>query len=329
MKKHYKQLSGEERDKIALLRAKGFKIREIARRLKRNPSTLSRELKRNKSPTYDVYLAHRAQQRAAQRKYISVQRERIRDKRIQRYIMKKLKLRWSPELISNTVPGIIPGASISPEAVYQFVYDSPLGKQYNLKHYLVRAHRLRKARGYSRKHTKSHIPQRVSIDKRPKQIAKRTQPGHWESDAIVSRKSKAAIAVMLERKSRKVKLAKLPAKTSRHFKNALTRRLSHYPEHMRKTITYDNGSENVQHMNINKVLGTQSYFCNPFHSWEKGSVENVIGLVRIFLPKSTDFATITKERLQRIENLINERPRKCLGYKTPNEDFASSVALHC
>lgn len=122
MKKQYKQLSGEERDEIALLRAKGFKIREIARRLKRNPSTLSRELKRNKSPTYDVYLAYRAHQRAVQSKHISVQRERIRDKRIQHYIMKKLKLRWSPELISNTVPGIIPGASISPEAVYQFIY---------------------------------------------------------------------------------------------------------------------------------------------------------------------------------------------------------------
>jgi len=146
----------------------------------------------------------------------------------------------------------------------------PLGKQYNLKHYLVRAHRLRKACGYSRKHAKSHIPQRV-------------QPGHWESDAIVSRKSKAAIAVMLERKSRKVRLAKLPAKTSRHFKNALTRRLSRYPKHMRKTITYDNGSENVQHMDINNVLGTQSYFCNPFHSWEKGSVENVIGLLHSHL----------------------------------------------
>ena len=134
---------------------------------------------------------------------------------------------------------------------------------------------------------------------------------------------------MLERKSRKVRLAKLLAKTSRHFKNALTRRLSRYPKHMRKTITYDNGSENVQHMDINKVLGTQSYFCNPFHSWEKGSVENVIGLVRVFLPKSTDFAIITKEQLKRVENLINERPRKCLGYKTPNEDFTSSVALHC
>ena len=122
---------------------------------------------------------------------------------------------------------------------------------------------------------------------------------------------------MLERKSRKVRLAKLPAKTSRHFKNAFTRRLSRYPEHMRKTITYDNGSENVQHMDINNVLGTQSYFCNPFHSWEKGAVENVIGLVRIFLPKSTDFAIITEEQLKRVENLINARPRKCLRLQNP------------
>jgi IS30 family transposase len=328
MKKQYKHLSGEERDKIALLRAKGLKVREIARELARNPSTLSRELRRNKSPTYNIYLAHKAQLRSVKRKHVSVQRERIRDKRIQRFIMKKLKIRWSPEIISHRVSRALPGTSVSPEAIYQFIYSSPLGKQYQLKQYLVRAHRLRKARGYTRKHTKSHIPQRVSIDQRPLLIQKRTQPGHWESDAIISRQSKAAVAVMLERKSRKVKLTKIRAKTSRLFKNALTRCLSHYPQHMRKTITYDNGSENVQHMDINHVLGTSSYFCNPFHSWEKGSVENAIGLVRIFLPKRTDFAIVTKERLKQVERALNNRPRKCLGYKTPNEDFASSVALH-
>lgn len=304
-------------------------MREIARALNRSPATLSRELRRNRAPVYNIYLAHRAQQRAVLRKHDSVQRERIRDKRMQRFIMRKLTRRWSPEIISRLVPQYLPGTAISPEAVYQFIYHSPLGKQHNLKQYLIRAHRLRKARGYSRKHTKSHIPQRVSIDQRPALVQQRTQPGHWESDAIISRQSKAAIAVMLERKSRKVKLTKLPAKTSQHFKNALTRSLSHYPPHMRQTITYDNGSENVQHLDVNRVLGTNSYFCHPFHSWEKGSVENVIGLVRIFLPKRTDFAIITKERLKHVERLINNRPRKCLGYRTPHEDFATSVALHC
>jgi transposase, IS30 family len=327
MKKQYKHLSGEERDRIAVLRAQGFKVRAIARELKRDPATLSRELRRNRSPVYNIYLAQRAHQRAAQRKRVSVQRERIRDKRIQRYIMKKLKQRWSPEIISNLVSSDLPGTSISPETIYQFIYHSPLGQQYNLKQYLIRAHRLRKARGYSRKHTKSHIPQRVSIDHRPPLVLQRTQPGHWESDAIISRQSPAAIAVMLERKTRKVKLTKLPAKTSHHFKNALTRCLSHYPPHMRQSITYDNGSENVQHMDVNYVLGTTSYFCHPFHSWEKGSVENVIGLVRIFLPKRTDFTIVTKEHLKKVERTLNNRPRKCLGYLTPNQSFASSVAL--
>ena len=329
MKKPYEHLSGEERDKIAVLRAKGFTIREIARRLKRNPSTLSRELKRNKSPTYNVYLAHRAHQRALERKKESVQRERIRNKKIQRYIMKKLKLRWSPEIISNTLTGVRPGLSISLEAIYQFIYSSPVGKELKLKRYLIRAHRIRKIRGYSRKHSKSHIPQRISIDQRPAEVAERIVPGHFEADTIVSRKSKAALGVALERKSRKIKLMRLKAKTSHCFKNALNRSLSRYPKSMRKTITYDNGSENVQHMDTNRVLGTQSYFCNPFHSWEKGSVEHGIGLVRIFLPKGTDFAKITKEQLKRVENLINNRPLKCLGYKTPDEVFTSNVALHC
>jgi len=329
MKKQYEQLSGEERDKIAILRAKGLKIREIARQLKRNPSTLSRELKRNKSPTYNIYLAHRAHQRALQRKKESVQRERIRNKKIQRYIMKKLKLRWSPEIISNTLAIDRPGLSVSPEAIYQFIYGSPIGKELKLRHYLIRSHRIRKTRGYHRKCSENHIPQRIFIDQRPPEVAERIVPGHLEADTIISRESKAAVGVALERTSRKIKLMKLKAKTSRCFKNALNRSLSRYPKGMRKTITYDNGSENVQHMDTNRVLGTQSYFCHPFHSWEKGSIEHGISLVRIFLPKGTDFAKITKEHLKRVENLINNRPLKCLGYKTPNEAFTSSVALHC
>lgn len=120
---------------------------------------------------------------------------------------------------------------------------------------------------------------------------------------------------------------KLAAKESHKLVRALTSRLGSYPNRLRRTITYDNGSENVEHQRINETLGTKSYFCNPFHSWEKGSIEHAIGLIRRFLPKKADFDIISYERVRKIEYLLNNRPRKCLDYKTPFEVFTASVAL--
>jgi len=122
-------------------------------------------------------------------------------------------------------------------------------------------------------------------------------------------------------------IAKLPAQTAHNLRTAINRRLGRHPQHMRKSITYDNGAENVEHMLTNKVLGTQSYFCEPYHSWEKGAVENGLSLIRRFLPKKTNFDTITKEEVKQIEKLLNNRPRKCLSFKTPNEVFNQAVAL--
>jgi len=327
MEKTYKHLSCQERDQIAIMLAKGLSRRHIAQTINRDVGTISREIRRNGAPIYKVYLPHRAQLRAAKRKSLSVRHERIRNPKIRRYILRKLKLRWSPELIAKTLPAKYPGHSVSHEAIYQFVYESPIGEERNLKQYLVKAHRIRKHPGYRKGYAKSHIPNRIGIETRPAIVATRTQAGHWENDTIVSRKSAQAMVALLERKSRLVRLGKLKSKTSKNLKSAVNRRLSHYPEHMRRTITYDNGAENTQHGEINATLGTQSYFCAPYHSWEKGSVENVIGLVRIFFPKGTDFSQVTREQVKRVEYLLNTRPRKCLDYKTPLDVFRQSVAL--
>ena len=321
----YKQLSCEERDKIAYLRARGKSITDIARQIGRNKATISRELRRNKSPVYNVYLANKAHQRAVKRKHLSVQHERIRDPLIRRYIMKKLKAKWSPELIAGRITTEHPELHISHEAIYQFIYD----KERDLVKCLARAHKRRRLRTHSHRHKKLHIPHRVSIKERPQQVNGRKQAGHWEADTIISRRSRPALGIMLERTSRRIHLAKLPAKASRPFRAAINRRLSRYPEALRLSITYDNGCENVDHEYTNKVLGTRSYFCEPFHSWEKGSLENAAGIVRRFFPKKTDFALVTKEQVKRVEGLINNRPRKCLNYQTPNEILGSSVALHC
>lgn len=326
-KNKYNQLTSEERDKIAILRAQGKSLTLIASMIGRNKSTISRELRRNRAPVYNVYLPHKAHQRAITRKKSAGKRLRLKNHTIRTYVINKLQMKWSPELIAGTLPSDHPGLSISHEAVYQYIYDKHTRKQSDLTIHLVRNHKKRFAKGHSRKHRKSHIPYRISINERPKYIEKRVQPGHWEADCMVSRQSKSAIAVIVERKSRIIYLEKLFRKTSHLFSQAISSRLIDSPKHLRRTITYDNGSENVDHYKTNKELETKSYFCNPYHSWEKGSVENSIGLVRRFLPKKTDFAKLSFQELSCIEYLLNTRPRKCLNYKTPLEVFNSCVAL--
>ena len=327
MKNTYIQLSSEERDKIAILRARGLSLGKIAQVIGRNKSTISRELRRNRTPIYNVYLPHKANTRAKARKEQAGKRPRLKDPMIEQYVIANLKIGWSPEQIAGRLSKDHPDLSISHEAVYQYIYDKEIRKQSDLTVYLARVHKKRNFFGQSHTHTKSHIPSRISIEERPKYINKRVQPGHWEADTIISRQSKKALAVSLERSSRMLLINKLSAKTSNKLKRTLTNRLSRYPQRLRRTITYDNGSENVEHQKINEALGTKSYFCNPFHSWEKGSVEYSIGLIRRFLPKKTDFAIISCYQLKKIENLLNNRPRKCLSFQTPSENFSSIVAL--
>ncbi len=316
--KTYKHLNANERDLLAVLKSKGKPLREIATVLKRSPSTLSRELKRNAPPVHTgYYLSHKAQERANNRNHESHRRQRLKNDFIRQYAEKGLDRGWSPELIAGRLRTHHPGLSISHEAIYQWIYQE-------VPHHilsLVRAHRKRKHRGYSRKHKKSHIPERISIKERPKAVLKRLDIGHWETDTISCRKSYQAAQVTVERKTRYAKLAKLKTKTARAMSIALTRRLSRYPRAFRLSITYDNGPENAEHMRTNKILGTRSYFCEPFHSYERGTVENTIGLVRRFLPKKTNLAKISQDHLTNIESWLNNRPRKCLGFKTPAELF--------
>jgi IS30 family transposase len=178
-------------------------------------------------------------------------------------------------------------------------------------------------RGYVRgRHRKNHIPGRVPIHLRPRVVETRHQGGHWEIDTAVSRQSLAALLVCVERKTRFTKLFKLPRKTARNLSVAVNRSLSHYPPALRRTLTYDNGSENADHLRINRVLGSSSFFCAPYHSWEKGSVENVIGLFRRYYPKKTDLARLSHRQIRFVETALNCRPRKCLKYRTPHELFS-------
>ena len=242
---------------------------------------------------------------------------------IRSYVFEKLLISWSPEQISGRIRDEHPGNSISHEAIYQYIYE----EHPDLIRHLRYSHRKRKRKGQGKKHKKSHIPNRVSIEQRPDEINNRTEFGHWEGDTALSRQSKGAMAIMTERVSRYTLISYLAAKTSRNFSQAIIRRLVQFPDSTHMSMTYDNGSETVEHEKVNKELNMDSYFCTPYHSWEKGTVENAIGLIREYLPKKTDFDKVKLSEFKRIENLLNNRPRKCLNYKTPLEVFRSRVAL--
>ena len=322
-KRTFNQLTIEEREQIQLALWEKRSVRSIAKELGRSPSSISRELGKNRF-LRNVYIPRAANRRALDKRKSRGRKERLKNLFIRTYVISKLKEDYSPEQIAGRLKRDYPKYSISHEAVYQYIYeDAP-----ELKKYLPRSHRVRRKRKTSRANSVNRIPERVGIDQRPQQANDRIQFGHWEADTAVSRQSLASLAVLAERVSRLTKLKKINHNNAEDFSRAIIDRLESVGPAKLKTITYDNGKENVNHQHINASLGTQSFFCNPYHSWEKGSVEQIVGLVRRYLPKKTDFAKVSDDQIAYIEHQLNSRPRKCLNFRTPYEVFSSTrVAL--
>ena len=317
MSKQYKHLSKEERDRLAILKGQGLSIRTIATQLGRSPSTLSRELRRNAdSSRSGDYLPHQAQAVADVRWKQSHCRPRLNSSFLQWYVRTNIRRGWSPEQIAGRLRREGHSVTVSHEAIYQWIYLEAR----ELIPMLAKAHRKRLPRRY-RKKSRSDIRNRVFIQDRPEHVNTREQPGHWEVDTVHSPQGTASLAVAVERKTRYVRIKNLPRKTAVAFRRALVDTLASYPVHMRMTITYDNGSENTCHTWVNRALGTESYFCEPYHSWEKATVENSIGLIRRYFPKGTNFCNVTKKQVIWVEKKLNNRPRKCLNYQTPAEAF--------
>src|SRR3990170_3872934 len=222
-------------------------------------------------------------------------RQRLKNDLVRNYVQERLMTGWSPEIIAGRIKKDHPGLSISHEAVYQYIYHPQTPSRHELIAYLRRAHRKRKHKGIGRKERKTKIPNRISIDARPKSVETRHQFGHWEGDSLVSRKSVAALNSLTERKSRLVLLTKLDRKGALETKDAIITRLRHLPPDARRSLTLDNGTENTQHQEITATLGTKCFFAHPYSSWERGTNENINGLVRWFLPKGTDFSKITEQ----------------------------------
>ena len=315
----YNHLTSEERDQIAVWKAEGQSCSKIAVRLGRHKSSISREINRNKNDK-EQYLSSFAQQKCEERIRKAHKRERIEDCEVKQYVEEKIKLGWSPDIISGRLEIDLSGKSISHECIYQYIYnDKP-----ELGLFLPRGNVKRKPKSSLRKSKKTKIPNRTPLSERPKEVEERKEFGHYEADSIVSRASKFALNVVVERKSRFTFIQILENKTAQETLNGIIASLSDYTPSV-VSITYDNGTEFAYHEEINTLLESVSYFCEPYHSWEKGSVENRNWFIRRFLPKKTDFATITKDNILKIQGWLNNRPMKCLKYKTPKEIFEQEL----
>jgi IS30 family transposase len=245
-----------------------------------------------------------------------------------------LKDGYSPEQIAGRLSKDHPEFSLSHEAIYQYIYSQVYRNGYgkmkhgyhDLRPYLKRRHKRRTKKGM-RKSQRIWRPKGISIDLRPKEIESREVLGHWETDSMVSKKSRVGLNTLVERKTGLVFITKVKDGTSETTKDVVVERLGTLPKQFRKTITSDNGSENFAYDEAEKILELDWYFAHPYHSWERGTNENTNGLIRWYLPKGTDFATISNETIRLIEDALNNRPRKRLGWKTPLEAFNESVAL--
>lgn len=317
----YKQLTARERDLIGIWLAEGYSKANIGRRLGRSTSTISREITRNGPRIRKTsYLPHAAQNRSSKRRQQSyIKRTKMQDEQLRTYVTNRLKKKWSPELIAGRLSIDRPNLYISHEAIYRWIYSE--GKEYIL--YLARKHRKRRKKGIVRKGHKYNIPSRINIDERPEVINRRKEAGHWEVDTAFFHHCNNVLHVMAERKTRFTMLTKMKGISMRYTRSAMLERHKYTPKHLRKSFTYDNGRENVGHVFVNTGLGTTSYFCNPGRGWEKGTVENTIGVVRRLLPKKANFNAVTAQELKIIEDWLNDRPRKCLGFKTPREAYSA------
>src|ERR1035438_1814267 len=311
----YKHMTSKERDKLAVWRSRGLSLREISAQLGRSIGTLSRELRRNGG--HIGYFAQSAQEKSDERLNTGHKRMRLKSRVLRHEVEQMLVKGWSPEIIAGRIPDHrkeLP--SISPEAIYQWIYT----ERPDLIGCLVRAYPKRWPRRYRKYRPRPGIPRRIPLTERSVAANNREESGHWETDLVVG-PGQPALQVTVERQTRYSQLRKVAQKTAPLCRAALTHVLAPLPKNLRRSITYDNGSENFEHTVLNDDFDMNSYFCEPYHSWEKGTVENTNGLIRRFVPKRSPLGPIPDERFQEIENWLNDRPRKCLNFKTPREAF--------
>ena len=312
MPKGYHQLTYDVRSQIFILKDRGDSNRSIARTLNIHHSTVDRELKRNSGKK--GYQYKQAQKKAESRR--PPPQNKKMTEAVVALVEEKLRLQWSPEQISGWMKRhkIV---CISHEIIYQHVWADKKrggnlykelrhqGKKYN-----------KRSKGTA---GRGCIPNRVDIEKRPSIVEEKQRLGDWELDSIIGTRKKAAIVSMVDRASKLAKLKKVERKTAKNVGEAIVVKLA--GKFMVVTFTADNGMEFSCHENVSKEFGADFYFARPYHSWERGLNEHTNGLVRQYLPKGTEFDEISDEVIEKIEELLNNRPRKILNFETPIEAY--------
>lgn len=316
----YAHLTKENRIELAILKRSGAKQKDIARILCKDPSTISRELRRN--PDKDSVIGYSpsyAQNKTKIRRIKANQRFRIieNDEKLRKFIVKKLKKLWSPEQIAGRLKKEFGKTLVCHETIYQYIYSS--------NPYLKRYLRCRKGKYRRRYGTKIREKQREEakkkrIDLRPEIVEQRGRIGDWEGDTILG-KDKNHILTHAERKSGILFADKLQVVTAEETRIRTIERFKKIPRKKKRSLTYDNGTTFADYEFTERETGIDIYFAYPYHSWERGTNENANGLLRQFFPKKSVFANITQKEIDKAVRLINHRPRKRLNYLTPYEVF--------
>lgn len=335
MSRTYHHISSEERAGIMLERGRGASIREIARALGRAPSTISREVRRGveaavtaSPPAYDATQA--AALARVRRRRCGRRPKLVAGSALHLFVRNHLvHKRWSPEQIANRLRLVHtddPAWQISHETIYAFIYAHPRGA---LKQDMVRALRQHKATRGLRRTTLAKgqtVPEALRIVHRPEAVAQRQLPGHWEGDFIKGKLNRSAVGTLVERCTRWVVLCRMDGCTATAALEGFSRQMKKLPAFLRGSLTYDRGSEMACHAELAKRLKLDIWFADPYAPWQRGSNENTNGLIRQFLPKGTDLSTVSQTTLNDIAELLNNRPRKVLGWKTPAEVMSEVIA---
>jgi IS30 family transposase len=320
----YTHLSIVDRRRLYIFLEMGLSITEIAKRLSRNRSTIYRELERNQEE--GVYLPGVAQEKTEARASEKCPSKLETNGVIRDYIIRSLKKGWSPEQISGRMKYHKLTFYACPETIYQFVYKSKNKDLYNCLAYK----KSRRQKRFTRKKQVCRYGKIRLITQRPEDITTRKRFGHWEGDTIEFKGTKEkVVTTLVERKSRMVFLIKNNRKYSRGVMEKIKEKFSWLPEKMCKTITFDQGVEFADYRQLEQENKRKIYYCETHSPWQKGSNENMNGRIRWYLPKEADIAKITQEDLDQLAAKMNRCPRKCLGFKTPQELFFQQYKNDC
>lgn len=322
--KKYTHLTLFERETLSQLLFQRKSISAIAAAIGRHKSTLSREISRTRLTRYG-YRAFSAEVEFRKRQKKPKKPKKIlTNEKLKAYIHEHLQLDWSPEQIANRLKVEYPTSKnmhVSHETIYAYLYVLPKGElKKELVFHLQQERQLRRKRG--KQHPKrGHIQDMISISERPKEVADRIIPGHWEGDLIVGKGRKSAVGTLVERTTRATILVPLKEKDAKAVRKAFAKETKKLPEHMKLSLTYDRGKEMAEHKLFTKETKIKVYFADPYSPWQRGTNENTNGLVRRYFPKGTEFDKIPHRKIKAVQDLLNSRPRKILKWQTPLEVF--------